>query len=171
MVPRTLREGCSEPLKLRVQLMPQTHAPTQMRLPGVLALGVFFAFGAVMSLLSAIALLVPGSPLEPMWRLNPDARQGLAAMGAWGILLMAVVSMACAAAAVGLWVRAGWGRRLALGVLLVNLAGDLLGALIRHDSRMLLGLPIGGALIAYLLSARVRHLFKAAHVEASRATG
>lgn len=151
--------------------MPQAQAPTQIRLPGVLALGVFFAFGAVMSLLSAIALLVPGSPLEPMWRLNPDARERLAALGAWAILLMAVVSMACAASAVGLLVRAGWGRRLALGVLMVNLVGDLLGALIRHDARLLIGLPIGGALIAYLLSARVRHLFEAAHVGESRATG
>jgi len=151
--------------------MPLTQAPTQIRLPGVVALGVFFAFGAVVSLVAAIALVFPGSPLEPMWRLNPDARQGFVTIGAWAILLMVVVSMACAASAIGLWVRAGWGRRLALGVLTVNLVGDLLGALIRHDPRTLIGLPIGGALIAYLLSARVRHLFEAAHVGQPRATG
>ncbi len=151
--------------------MPLTQAPTQIRLPGVLALGVFFAFGAVVSLVAAIALVFPGSPLEPMWRLNPDARQGFVTIGAWAILLMVVVSMACAASAIGLWVRAGWGRRLALGVLTVNLVGDLLGALIRHDPRTLIGLPIGGALIAYLLSARVRHLFEAAHAGQPRATG
>ena len=151
--------------------MPSSRAPIQSRPPGVLALGAFFAFGALMSLLSAISLLFPGGPLEPMWRLNPDAHRGLAALGAWAILLMAGVSMACAASAIGLWVRAAWGRRLALGVLTANLIGDLLGALIRHDARTLIGLPIGGGLIAYLLSARVRHLFEATHTGGSRAIG
>jgi hypothetical protein len=139
--------------------MPPDQAPAQIRLPGVIALGVFFAFGAVASLVAATALLFPGGPLEPMWRLNPDARQGLAGIEPWGILLMAVVGVVCAAAAIGLWARNAWGRRLALGLLTVNMAGDLLGAMVRHDPRTLIGLPIGGALIAYLLSARVRQLF------------
>jgi hypothetical protein len=140
--------------------MPRAQTPHRVRSRGVFALGVFFAFGALMSLGAAISLLSAGSPLEPMWRLNPDARRGLAAIGRWGILLMVAVSAACAGSAAGLWMRAGWGRRLALGVLTVNLIGDLLGALIRHDSRTLLGLPIGGALIAYLLSASVRQIFE-----------
>jgi hypothetical protein len=146
-------------------------APPQIRLSGVFALGVFFAFGAVMSLTAAISLLLPGSPLEPIWRLNPAARQGLGILGPWAILLMVVVSIACASAALGLWVRATWGRHLALGVLTVTLVGDLLGALLRHDLRTLIGLPIGGALLAYLLSARVRHYFSSPQVRVSRGTG
>jgi len=45
-----------------------------------------------------------------------------------------------------------------LGILIVNLIGDSLNALLRHDRRTLIGLPIGGAMIAYLLSVRRRVL-------------
>jgi hypothetical protein len=41
----------------------------------------------------------------------------------------------------------------------VNLVGDTTNALVRGDLRTLVGLPIGGALIAYLLSAGVRSEF------------
>ena len=67
---------------------------------------------------------------------------------------MVVVGSACALAAVGLATRARWGVSLALGILIVNLVGDLLNAFVRHDLRTLIGLPIGGAMIAYLLIAR-----------------
>ena len=43
-----------------------------------------------------------------------------------------------------------WGRRLAIGTLAANLIGDCVSALVRHDPRTLIGLPIGGAMIAYL---------------------
>ena len=129
------------------------------RLPGVLALAVFFAFGALMSFLAGTTLLFPGSPLEPMWRLNPTARAGLGSIGPAGIVLMLATSIACASAAIGLWASAGWGRRLAIGILSVNLLGNLLGAVLRHDPVTLIGLPIAVTLIAYLMSARVRHAF------------
>jgi hypothetical protein len=38
---------------------------------GVTALAVFFGAGAAISLTSCVALLLPGGPLEPIWRLNP----------------------------------------------------------------------------------------------------
>jgi hypothetical protein len=41
----------------------------------------------------------------------------------------------------------------------VNLIGDAGNAAVRGDLRTLIGLPIGGALIAYLLSPRVRRQF------------
>lgn len=70
---------------------------------GISALSLFFVFGVVMSGLAALMLLFPGSVLEPLWRLNPRAREGFAAMGALAVLLMAVVCVACATAALGLW--------------------------------------------------------------------
>jgi hypothetical protein len=45
------------------------------------------------------------------------------------------------------------GIRLALVILSLNIIGDLFNALMRHDFRSLVGLPIGGAMILYL----VRH--------------
>jgi len=118
----------------------------------VIWLALFFGFGALAAGMSAVSLAFPGSPLEAMWRLNPTARADLAQLGAWAVVLMAAVSTACGAAAIGLW--RGWpsGRRLAIALLLVNLAGDLLNALVRGDLRALIGLPIGGAMLWYLLS-------------------
>jgi hypothetical protein len=101
-----------------------------------------------------VAVLFPGSVLEPIWRLNPDAHAAFQRIGKFSILLMAVVGSACALASVGLASRARWGHRLALGILSFNLVGDLVNAFVRHDFRTLIGLPIGGAMIAYLLIAR-----------------
>ena len=69
---------------------------------------------------------------------------------------MGAVGTACGLATIGLARRAEWGRRFALGILSVNLLGDLLSAVLRHDAKTLIGLPIGGCMIAYLLSHRVR---------------
>ncbi len=83
--------------------------------------------------------------------LNPPARIGFQRMGeALSVLLMTVVGTACAAASFGLTKRRPWGRQLAIGILTVNLLGDSLNALMGHDWRTLIGLPIGGAMIAYL---------------------
>ena len=103
-------------------------------------------------------LLFPGSTLESLWRLNPDAHLVFQSLGKLSILLMLIVGTACACAAVGLVRRAPWGITLAVVILSVNLLGDSLNAVLRHDLRTLIGLPIGGALIAYLLHARGRVL-------------
>ena len=49
-------------------------------------------------------------------------------LGRWSVALMAVVGAACGLAAVGLARNAESGRRLAIGVLTVNLIGDSLNA-------------------------------------------
>lgn len=98
-----------------------------------------------------LALAFPGGFLEPIWRLKPDARTQFQQIGNWSIALMAVVGTACGLAAVGLAKNAEWGRRLAIGILTVNLIGDTLNAILRHDPRTLIGLPIDGLMIWYLL--------------------
>jgi uncharacterized membrane protein (DUF2068 family) len=127
---------------------------------GLIALSGFFAFGAVISGLTEVALLTPGGGLERMWQLNPQAHEALLSMGPWAIALMGTVSLACGLAARGLWCRARWGYRLALTILAVNLLGDVGNLLLHGDPRTLLGLPIGAGLIAYLLRARVRAHFR-----------
>ncbi len=126
---------------------------------GLVALSGFFALGAVVAGVTCVALLTPGSAWEPLWRLNPNASVAFDGMGAWAVALMFTVATACALSAWGLWRRAGWGHRLAVILLVVNLIGDATNALVRGDLRTLIGLPIGGALIAYLLSAGVRRQF------------
>jgi hypothetical protein len=130
-------------------MMSQQRAPL-----GIKLLAAFFAFGTGICLITIIALLFPGGALDPIWRLNPDAHVAFQQIGRLSILLMVVVGSACAVAAIGLATRARWGVPLALGIVSVNLVGDLLNAFVRHDLRTLIGLPIGGAMIAYLLIAR-----------------
>ena len=126
---------------------------------GVRALAAFFAFGAVMSGLACLGLLFPSGVLEPMWRCAPESHDSLLRLGPLAIALMALVSAACALSARGLVKRSAWGYRLAVAVLAVSLIGDAANAVMRDDPRTLIGLPIGGILIAYLLRPRIRRLF------------
>jgi len=107
-----------------------------------------------MSAAAGAALLLPHSRLRSIWRLNPQAHASLLELGTWAIALMGAVSVACVAAALGLWFRAEWGRRTALALLAANLIGDVANAVFRRDLRTLIGLPIAAGLIAYLSSAR-----------------
>jgi hypothetical protein len=124
------------------------------RPPGITALALFFVFGTIMSGLTAVMLSFPGSVIEPLWRLNPRAREGFVGMGGWAVVLMLVVCVACATAAVGLWRCSRVGYWTALVVLAINLVGDTANAVVGDDWRTLIGLPIGGLMMAYLVRKR-----------------
>jgi Predicted membrane protein (DUF2127) len=111
----------------------------------------FFAFGATMCGLTIGLLLFPGPVMDSIWRLNPDAHLAFQSIGSWSIIVMGTVGMACLVAAIGLWRGAMWGTRLALIILSVNIIGHLINALVRHDYRSLIGLPIGAGMISYLI--------------------
>jgi hypothetical protein len=114
---------------------------------------IFFAGGALICLLIVLALAFPGGLRDSIWRLKPDARTQFQQMGSGtSIGLMTLVGAACGLAAIGLARSKKWGRRLAIGILTVNLIGDSLNALPRQDPKTLIGLPMGGLMIAYLLS-------------------
>ncbi|HTR04440.1 MAG TPA: hypothetical protein VMN82_14710 [Thermoanaerobaculia bacterium] len=126
---------------------------------GVTALACLFALGAIVSALSAISLLGPGGPLEPMWRLNPRARESFSRMGPWALLLLAVVCAACVACAYGFAAGKRWGYRLGVGGLCVNGAGDLANAALGIEPRALIGVPVVALILWYLFSRRVRDYF------------
>jgi len=115
---------------------------------------IFFGAGALFCLVTMLALAFPGGFLEPIWRVKPEAKVQFQQIGNWSIALMALVGAACGLAAIGLARNAEWGRRLAIGILTVNLVGDSLNALLRHDPITLIGLPIGGLMIWYLVQRR-----------------
>jgi hypothetical protein len=125
----------------------------------VAALSIFFGLGAAISLASFIALLTPGGFLEPMWRLNPRAREQFGTMGVWAPVLMAVVSLSCAAAAVGLWRGTRFGYVLGLALLTVSLLGDLANALLGIEPRAWIGVPIAALMLAVLATGRARAFF------------
>ena len=118
---------------------------------GNFLLVVFFAAGGAVCLVTLLSLALPGSFLEVIWQLKPEARVQFEEIGRGvSIALMATVGTACGLAAMGLARKAEWGRRLAIVILFVNLVGDLLNAWLRHDSKTLIGIPIGALMIWYL---------------------
>ena len=119
---------------------------------GIILLAMFFGAGALICLVTMLALAFPGGFLDPIWRLRPDARAEFQKLGSWSIALMVTVGAACGLASLGLARQADWGRRLAIGILAVNLIGDTLNAFLRDDLRTLIGLPVGGVMIWYLIS-------------------
>jgi hypothetical protein len=113
-----------------------------------------------MSGLTFLMLLFPGSILDGLWRANPRAHEGLSSLGWPALLLMGVTSLACMTAALGLWRCTRLGLWTALAILSINLIGDLGNALIAGEKRALIGLPIGGLMIWYLLSRRRLFAFR-----------
>lgn len=133
---------------------------TKARPFGVVALVTLFAIGTCASFLSAVSLTFPGSFLEPIWRLNPNARTGFSSIGAWAIVLMIGVCIACTFTAVGLWRGRRWGYWLAVVMLFVNLGGSIVNVITGREARAIIGLPIVGAILVYLLRKRTRLHFK-----------
>jgi hypothetical protein len=126
---------------------------------GIIALCIFFSAGALISFTAGVSLLIPGSFLEPMWRLNPRGHEGLVHMGSWAPVLLFAASLSCAAAAAGLWRRARWGHRVAVTLIAINLLSSVANTLLGTEPRAIVGIPIALGLVLYLLSKRVRNYF------------
>jgi hypothetical protein len=124
---------------------------------GRILLVVFFAAGALISVVVMLALVFPGTDLESIWRLKPEARTQFQTIGRGAsAALMAIVATGCGFVALGLARNREWGRRLAIGILIINLIADSLNALFMYDAKTLIGLPIGGLMILFL--ARIKRL-------------
>lgn len=132
---------------------------TKARPFGVLALILLFAIGTCASFISAVSLTFPGSFLEPMWRLNPNARAGFSRLGSAAIVLMIAVCIACISTTIGLWLGRRWGYWLAVVMLVVNLCGDVINVITGTEPRAIIGIPIVGLILAYLLRKRTRSHF------------
>ena len=103
-----------------------------------------------MCFLTILLLVFPGTKMDSLWNLNPDARTAFQSLGRASIVLMVIVGTACSFTAIGLLRATRWGLQLAILILCVNAIGDVLNAIIRHDYRSLIGLPVAGAMIFYL---------------------
>jgi hypothetical protein len=125
---------------------------------GLRLLAIFFGFGALMCALTIVLLLFPGTALDVAWRLNPQAQRSFQSLGPLSILLMAAVGSSCGAAAIGLFRGTRWGQVIGLIILVVNVVADAANAILGHDYRALIGIPIGGAMIVYLWSTTRRKM-------------
>jgi hypothetical protein len=107
-----------------------------------------------MSGLAFVLLMFRGVRFDVAWRLNPHAHETLSALGWRAPLLMGATSLACATATLGLWRCARWGLWIAIVILAINLIGDAGNAFFTGDLRALIGLPVAGLMIWYLVSRR-----------------
>lgn len=131
-----------------------SHRPS-----GITALSIFFLVGAMISLIASVSLLFPGSLLTTMWQLNPRALEHLTRLGTLAVVLLFVVSLLCAAAALGLWRTQSWGHRLAVGLITINLFADITNVLLGIEPRAIVGVPIALGMLVYLMSKRIRGVF------------
>jgi hypothetical protein len=121
---------------------------------------VLFVIGTAASLIAVISLSFPNSFLEPVWRLNPHAREGFARMGGWSVALMMMVCIACLVTAIGLWRRLRWGYWLAIAMLIANLAGDVINTIAGTERRAIIGIPIVLFLLIFVMRRRTREYFE-----------
>ena len=121
---------------------------------------IIFAVGTTASLLAVISLSFPGSFLESIWQVNPPAQEALARIGGWSVLLMSLVFVSCSLTAIGLWRALRWGYWLAIVMLTVNLAGNIINVLTGTERRAIIGVPIVLILLFYLLKNKTREYFR-----------
>jgi hypothetical protein len=126
---------------------------------GFVAIGVFLFFGATMASLAAITLLLPGTPLDRGWKLNPTAYKQLSPLGSKIGILFLLLAVLLVVSGVGWFQRRLWAWRLALAIIATQVLGDIVN-LVRGDwLRGGTGVIIAGALLLYLLTPRVRAAF------------
>jgi hypothetical protein len=53
----------------------------------------------------------------------------------------------------------GWGYWLAVGLIAINLIGDITNVLLETERKAIVGVPIAIAILAYLMSKEVRKFF------------
>jgi hypothetical protein len=124
-----------------------------------IGVGIFFYFAMTMALYAAITLLYPGTALDKLWSLNPDAHRQLLLfrkVAGFGFIILAAVA---AIAGIGWFRRRLWGWQIAVFGMSVQILGDCVnlvrGDLLRGGS----GLLIATGLLAYLLTDKVRKNF------------
>lgn len=125
-----------------------------------LLLGAFFVAATALLLVSAASLAWPGTCLDAIWAIAPDKLTVLAPhrlLVAAGFAFLAAVM---AVAAVGVFRRREWARKLAIAIFVVNGAGDAVDALTGQPTA-LIGVAVSGLVVFWLLQSAVRREFDA----------
>jgi len=126
---------------------------------GVLLIAIFFAIATCILLGVGIALLMPRSKLEVIWKLYPARRSLLMPYRMWlgpGFLMLAIVMVT---ASVGCFRRRIWGWWLAVAIFVIDGLSDAGQILIGHFLEGGIGVGAAGAILFYLSRPKVREAF------------
>src|SRR5207249_4874408 len=88
-------------------------------------IGVFFLAGAAMLVLAGFTLVHPGTPLDPMWRLNPAAHRELAPYRTVAGALFLALAPIMALTGLGVLYRWRWSHAACQLLIGANLIGDV----------------------------------------------
>jgi hypothetical protein len=129
------------------------------KMPGFTAMGVFLFFGAAMASFAATTLLWQGTVLDRAWTLNPTAYKQLAPLGSKVGILFLLLAVALITAGIGWFRRRLWGWRLTVIIIATQVLGDVVNCVRGDWLRGGTGIIIAGALLLFLLQARMRATF------------
>lgn len=127
---------------------------------GMAAVGSFLFFGAAMAFFAGATLIWRGTFLDRVWDLNPRAYRQLGPLGKIVGIPFLFLGCALTLAGIGWLKRKPWGWRLAVAIIAVQVAGDLVNAVRGRIFEGLIGATIAGGLLFYLLRPSVRELFQ-----------
>ena len=113
-----------------------------------------------MAAFAGTTLVFPGTILDRVWGLNPTAHRQLAAVGRIAGMLFLLLSVSMAVAGTGWLRRRYWGWCLAVLIIATQVLGDLVNLLRGGFVRGGIGFAIGGALLLYVLSVKVKLVFE-----------
>jgi len=151
--------GLGNRFRSEFDMAPQTKSPK-----GIIAVGILLFFAAIMASLAGTMLVWRGTTLDRLWLLNPRAYQELAPHGKSAGIPFLLLGMGLAVAGTGWFKRRLWGWRLAVGIIAVQVLGDLVNAFMGEFVGGGVGFVIAGALLMYLLRPEVRAAFASDNV-------
>jgi hypothetical protein len=139
----------------------QTQSPK-----GIIAVGIFLFFGAMMASLAGTTLVWRDTILDRVWAINAPAYARLAPLGKIVGIPFLMLGVFLAVACMGWFKRRVWG--LALAIIAIQVLGDLVNVFRGDVVRGGVGFVIAGALLVYLLRPEVRAAFVSANAPSLR---
>ena len=134
-------------------------ATEQSRAAAPALLGCFFVFAAAACTLAGLSLLMPGSPLDAIWRWKPDEHRQLLALGPLLGMAFLALAVVMTAASFGTFARRRWGLRLAMAIFAVNGLADAARLPFGPVWEGAIGIAVTGFVLWWLSRPRVRRAF------------
>lgn len=112
-----------------------------------------------MAFLAGTTLVWRGTVLDRMWAVNPRAYNLLAPYGKTVGIPFLLLGIVLAFSGIGWLKRRAWGWRLAAVIIVTQILGHFVTALMGNVTKGMLGVIISGALFIYLLRPKVKSAF------------
>ena len=126
----------------------------------VYTFALFFLAATFVLVVTALALLWPGTVLDFIWHLYPGRRLQLLPYGSAIGPVFLVLSLITALASLGCWLRRKWGMWLALGIFVDNGLANIYQLFSGHFTEGAIGLVVMIALVYVLLQLSARGAFR-----------